>query len=369
VPDGSARRGREPAFGLLAARFGRRFSRAEAVRAQHGKGEAWHASRPPEAVVWCERTDEVAAVVAICAEHRVPVVPFGAGTSLEGQLCCVDGGVSIDLAAMNRVIEINAADLDVAVEAGVTRTQLNSDLRDLGLFFAIDPGADATLGGMAATRASGTNAVRYGTMRDNVLGVTAVMPDGHVARFGGRARKSAAGYDLTRLLVGSEGTLGVVTELRLKVHGIPEAIAAAVCGFASLEGAVTTAIETIQAGVPVARIELLDELQMRPASRSPSWRGTPRPRRSSSSSTARPPRSPSRPRPWAASPSPTAAAPSPGRRCRRSATACGRRATMCTTPRSACGRERRPSPPTSACRSPRSPTSCWRPAATSRRAV
>jgi D-lactate dehydrogenase (cytochrome) len=263
MPDGLEHRGRERALALLAERFGPRFSRAPALLAQHGRGEAWHPTQPPDAVVWCARTEEVAAVVAVCAEHRVPVVPFGAGTSLEGQLCCVDGGVSVDLASMNRVLEINTADLDVAVEAGVTRTQLDSDLRDQGLFFPIDPGADATLGGMAATRASGTNAVRYGTMRDNVLGVTAVMPDGRVARFGGRARKSAAGYDLTRLLVGAEGTLGVVTELRLQVHGIPEAIAAAVCGFASLEGAVTTAIETIQAGVPVARVELLDELQMR----------------------------------------------------------------------------------------------------------
>jgi len=263
MPDGLERDGRERALALLAERFGPRFSRAEAVRAQHGKGEAWHAARPPDGVVWCATTDEVAEIVGVCAEHRVPIVPFGAGTSLEGQLCCLEGGVSIDLTAMNRVLEINAEDLDVAVEAGVTRKQLNSDLRDLGLFFPIDPGADATLGGMAATRASGTNAVRYGTMRENVLGVTAVMPDGKVARFGGRAKKSSAGYDLTRLLVGSEGTLGVITELRLKVHGIPEAISSAVCSFATLEGAVTTVIETIQAGVPVARIELLDEVQMR----------------------------------------------------------------------------------------------------------
>jgi D-lactate dehydrogenase (cytochrome) len=263
MPDGLDREGRERALAVLAARFGARFSRAEAVRAQHGKGEAWHAARPPDGVVWCETTDEVAEVVGVCAEHRVPIVPFGGGTSLEGQLCCLQGGVSIDLTGMNRILEINADDLDVAVEAGVTRKQLNSDLRDLGLFFPIDPGADATLGGMAATRASGTNAVRYGTMRENVLGLTAVMPDGGVTRFGGRAKKSAAGYDLTRLLVGSEGTLGVITELRLKVHGIPEAISAAVCSFESLEGAVTTVIETIQAGVPVARIELLDEVQMR----------------------------------------------------------------------------------------------------------
>ncbi len=260
MPDGLDAR---PVLEALEGRFGARFSVADAVRDQHGKGEAWHRAQPPDGVVFCRTTAEVAAVVRLCAAHRVPVVPFGAGSSLEGQLCCVRGGISLDLTGMNRVLEVNAEDLDVMVEAGVTRKQLNVDLRDQGLFFPIDPGADATLGGMAATRASGTNAVRYGTMRENVLGVTAVMPDGEVARFGGRARKSAAGYDLTRLLVGSEGTLGVITELRLKLYGIPEAISAAVCPFASLEGAVRTVIETIQMGVPVARIELLDELQMR----------------------------------------------------------------------------------------------------------
>ncbi|TVQ35355.1 MAG: FAD-binding protein [Geminicoccaceae bacterium] len=246
----------------LQARFQDRFSTAQALRDQHGKGEAWHASRPPDGVVFCTTTDEVAAVVGLCLTHRVPVVPFGAGSSLEGQLCALKGGISLDLTRMNRILEVNDADLDVRVEAGVTRKQLNAHLRDMGLFFPIDPGADATLGGMAATRASGTNAVRYGTMKENVLGVTAVMPDGNVARFGGRARKSSAGYDLTRLLVGSEGTLGVITELQLKLYGIPEAISAAVCGFPSLEAAVHTVIETIQIGVPVARVELLDEVQM-----------------------------------------------------------------------------------------------------------
>jgi D-lactate dehydrogenase (cytochrome) len=246
----------------LAARFGERFSTAQVVREQHGKGEAWHAVRPPDGVIWCTTTEEVAAVVGLCAAHDVPVVPFGAGSSLEGQLCALRGGISLDLTRMNRILEVNDADLDVHVEAGVTRKQLNAHLRDMGLFFPIDPGADATLGGMAATRASGTNAVRYGTMKENVLGVTAVMPDGNVARFGGRARKSSAGYDLTRLLVGSEGTLGVITELRLRLYGIPEAISAAVCRFPSLEAAVRTVIETIQIGVPVARVELLDEVQM-----------------------------------------------------------------------------------------------------------
>ncbi|MEO1091845.1 MAG: FAD-linked oxidase C-terminal domain-containing protein [Pseudomonadota bacterium] len=250
-------------LGALRERFGQRFSTAAAVRDQHGKGEAWHPVHAPDGVVWCGTTDEVAAVVGRCAAHGVAVVPFGAGSSLEGQLCAMKGGISIDLTGMNRVLQINTEDLDARVEAGVTRKQLNADLRHQGLFFPIDPGADATLGGMAATRASGTNAVRYGTMRENVLGVTAVMPDGSVARFGGRARKSAAGYDLTRLLVGSEGTLGVITELQLRLCGIPEAISAAVCSFPSLEAAVRTVIETIQLGVPVARIELLDETQMR----------------------------------------------------------------------------------------------------------
>ncbi len=246
----------------LRERFGDRVATAAAVREQHGKGEAWHPAQPPDAVVFCRTTDEVAAVVRRCAEERVPLVPFGAGTSLEGQLCCRAGGVSVDLTQMSRVLEINAADLDAKVEAGVTRKQLNADLRDQGLFFPVDPGADATLGGMAATRASGTNAVRYGTMREAVLGVTAVMPDGGIATFGGRARKSAAGYDLTRLLIGSEGTLGIITELRLRLQGIPEAISAAVASFATLEGAVRSVIETIQMGVPVARIELLDAVQM-----------------------------------------------------------------------------------------------------------
>ncbi len=262
MADGVTATGVGAVLGRLRERFGERFSTGEAVRLQHGKGEAWHKARPPDGVVFCATTEEVATVVSLCAEHRVPIVPFAAGTSLEGQLCCIKGGISVDVNGLNQVLEVNADDLDVLVEAGVTRKQLNTDLRDLGLFFPIDPGADASLGGMAATRASGTNAVRYGTMRENVLGVTAVMPDGQIARFGGRARKSAAGYDLTRLLVGSEGTLGIITELRLRVHGIPEAISAAVCPFATLEGAVRTVIETIQMGVPVARVELLDELQM-----------------------------------------------------------------------------------------------------------
>jgi D-lactate dehydrogenase (cytochrome) len=217
----------------------------------------------PEAVVFAQTTDEVSQAVRICAEHRVPVIPFGTGTSLEGQVNAPHGGVSLDLRGMNRVLTVHQEDLDCTVEAGVTRTELNTFLRDTGLFFPIDPGADASLGGMAATRASGTNAVRYGTMKDNVLALTAVMADGTVLRTGRRARKSSAGYDLARLLIGSEGTLGVITELTLKLHGIPEAISGGICPFPSLEAACQAVIATIQSGVPVARIELLDEVQVR----------------------------------------------------------------------------------------------------------
>ncbi len=244
----------------LAARFGARFSTAEAVRAQHGKDESSHDPAPPDAVVFAHSTAEVADTVRLCHTYRVPIIAFGVGTSLEGQVIAVHGGVCIDLSQMNGVLAVRPADLDVTVQAGVTRKQLNAELHGSGLFFPIDPGADATLGGMAATRASGTNAVRYGTMRDNVLSLTVVLADGRVVKTGSRAKKSSAGYDLTRLFIGSEGTLGIITELTVRLYPLPEAISSAVCAFPSVDEAVNTVIETIQLGVPVARIELLDQL-------------------------------------------------------------------------------------------------------------
>ena len=247
----------------LKARWPERLSVVPAVRLHHANTLTWHASQPPDAVFFAASTAEVQDVVKLCATHRVPVIAFGTGTSLEGQINAPQGGVSLDLSRMNEILAVDAADLTCTVQAGVTRKQLNDHLRDQGLFFPIDPGADASLGGMAATRASGTNAVRYGTMRENVVSLTAVMADGRAVRTARRARKSAAGYDLTRLLVGSEGTLGIITEVTLRLHGIPEAIAAAVCPFPSLGDACDTAIAAIQSGLPLARVELLDELQIR----------------------------------------------------------------------------------------------------------
>jgi len=251
-----------PLIEELKALLGERLSLSASVREQRGHDESYHATLPPDAVAFAASTEEVAAILKLAAKHGSPVIAFGTGTSLEGHVAALRGGITIDLSGMNRVLEVNEGDLDCKVEAGVTRKQLNEHIRDRGLFFPIDPGANASIGGMAATRASGTNAVRYGTMRENVLGLTVVLADGSIIKTGGRSRKSAAGYDLTRLFVGSEGTLGIITEINLRLHGIPEAISAAVTSFPTLGGAVDTVIETIQAGVPVARIELLDEVQM-----------------------------------------------------------------------------------------------------------
>jgi D-lactate dehydrogenase (cytochrome) len=251
------------AITTLLAKFGNRVVTSEAVRRQHAHNETWLVNQPPDAVVYSASTEDVQAIVSICAEHSVPIIPFGAGTSLEGQINAPLGGISIDLREMSRIIAVHSEDLDCVVEPGVTREQLNEYLRDQGLFFPIDPGAHASIGGMVATRASGTNTVRYGTMKDNVLALKVVLPNGDVMATARRARKSSAGYDLTRLFVGSEGTLGVITEITLKLHGIPEAISGGVCPFPTVNAACNAAITTIQSGIPVARIELLDEVQIR----------------------------------------------------------------------------------------------------------
>jgi D-lactate dehydrogenase (cytochrome) len=257
------RKAADKVVGQLAAQFGNRMVTSRAVREQHAHTTTWIANQPPDAVVFPQSTDDVVQIVRLCAAERVPVIPFGAGTSLEGQVNAPRGGISLDFRDMNRVLAVHAEDLDCVVEPGVTRKQLNEYLRDQGLFFPIDPGADASLGGMASTRASGTNAVRYGTMKDNVLALKVVLANGEVMTTARRAKKSSAGYDLTRLMVGAEGTLGVITELTLKLSGIPEAISAGICTFPSVEAACNATIMTIQSGIPVARIELLDELQVR----------------------------------------------------------------------------------------------------------
>jgi len=257
----------ETVIAALAANFGNRLVTSRAVREQHGNTLTWVGNQPPDAVVFPQTTEDVQQIVRLCAAERVPVIAFGAGTSLEGQVNAPRGGISLDFHDMNRVLAVHAEDLDCVVEPGVTRKQLNEHLRDQGLFFPIDPGADASLGGMAATRASGTNAVRYGTMKDNVLALKVVLANGEVMSTARRARKSSAGYDLTRLIVGSEGTLGIITELTLRLAGIPEAIASGVCPFPSVEAACNATIMTIQSGIPVARIELLDTLQVKASNR------------------------------------------------------------------------------------------------------
>ncbi len=261
---GASGQGIATAIAILRQRFGDRVQTGQAIREQHGHTLTWIRNQPPDAVVWPNSTEEVRDIVQIAAEHRCPIIPFGAGTSLEGHVNAPNGGISLDFQNMTNVIRVNERDLDCVVQAGISRKSINDYLRDTGLFFPIDPGAEeATLGGMAATRASGTNAVLYGTMLDNVLNVTAVMADGSIVKTGGRARKSSAGYDLTRLLIGSEGTLGIITELTVRLYGIPETILAAVCPFKSIEGACNTVIQAIQLGLGIARIELLDEVQIR----------------------------------------------------------------------------------------------------------
>jgi D-lactate dehydrogenase (cytochrome) len=253
----------ESAIAELAPRFGDRLSRTPAVREQHAHDESWHAPHLPDAVIWPLSTEEVGLVARTCNQHGCPIVPWGAGTSLEGHAIPVRGGISLDFGRMDRVLEVHPEDMDVVVQPGITRKRLNEELRATGLFFPVDPGADATIGGMASTRASGTCAVRYGTMREAVLALEVVLADGRVIRTGTRAKKSSAGYDLTRLFVGSEGTLGIITEVTLRLYGQPEAVSAAICTFPTTADAVNTVIQTIQTGIPVARMEFIDAPSIR----------------------------------------------------------------------------------------------------------
>ena len=251
------------AMGILKQRFGDKFLTGDSIREQHGHTTTYLTNQPPDAVVYAQSAEDVQWVVQVCAEHRCPVIAFGAGSSLEGQLNAPAGGVSIDMSELNQIIKVDQDDLTVTVQPGVKRVALNEYLRDTGLFFPIDPGADASIGGMASTRASGTNAVRYGTMKDNVLSLKAVMADGREITTASRAKKTSAGYDLTRLIVGAEGTLGVITELTLKLHGLPESIVGGVCNFPDIESVCRASIQTIQYGLPIARIEMLDAVQIR----------------------------------------------------------------------------------------------------------
>ena len=257
------RKAADAVIAALAARYGNRLVTSAVPREQHGHTTTWIKNQPPDAVMFPQSAEEVQEVVRLCAAHRVSVIGFGQGTSLEGQVNAPRGGICLDFRDMNRVLAVHAEDLDCVIEPGITRKQLNEYLRDTGVFFPIDPGADASLGGMAATRASGTNAVRYGTMKDNVLALKAVLANGELISTGHRAKKSAAGYDLTRLMIGAEGTLGIITELTLRLSGIPEAISSGVCPFPNVEAACNAAILTIQSGIPIARIELLDALQVK----------------------------------------------------------------------------------------------------------
>ena len=251
------------AISALKTLIGGRLSTGESIREIHGRDEAYSTPALPDAVAFPESTEEVSKIMKICSQFQVPVVPFGIGTSLEGHVIPIHGGISVDTSRMNKVLEIHESDLDAVVQPGVSRTQLNDELRATGLMFTVDPGADATLGGMAATRASGTNTVRYGTMRENVMALEVVLPDGTIIQTGSRARKSSAGYDLTHLFVGSEGTLGIITELTVRLFGQPETILAATCAYETVDDAVNTVIMAIQMGIPLARVELLDEMQMK----------------------------------------------------------------------------------------------------------